>query len=126
MAVNIPATTAIPHPVVMAIHPAFSPFDFFSRTLATTPSPSKISTNVPMNSPRNGPCILRGPPCGYDELPLKGHLILKPTVSLKRDPDTNQSASDAANQRTTPNPCESRLYGDSVQSNERVTAFFQK
>src|SRR5882724_11767102 len=89
MAVNIPATTAIPHPVVMAIHPEFSPFDFFSRTVATTPSPSKIRTSVPMNSPRNGPCIVCGPPCVYDVQPLKGHLILQFAVSLKRYPDTN-------------------------------------
>src|SRR5579862_6758473 len=57
IAVKMPATTARPHPVVITIHPAPSPFDFFSKTLATTPSPSRISTMVPMNSPNIGPCI---------------------------------------------------------------------
>src|SRR6266571_6302093 len=60
-AVQIPATTAIPHAVAITIQPEFSPFDFFRRTLATTPSPSRIRTKVPMNSPRNGPCILEPP-----------------------------------------------------------------
>src|SRR3981189_1548245 len=60
MAVNIAATTANPHPVAITIQPEFSPFDFFNNTLATTPSPSKISTSVPMNSPSNGPCISSG------------------------------------------------------------------
>src|SRR2546425_956329 len=46
----------------MTIQPEFSPLDFFRRTLATTPSPSRISTRVPMNSPRNGPCILIASP----------------------------------------------------------------
>src|SRR3982074_2225456 len=95
MAVKMPATTAIPHPVVMTIHPEFSPFDFFRRTLATAPSPSKINTSVPMNSPKNGPYIVCGPPClskdaivafseyrlqkiwerVYDTQPLKGRPI---------------------------------------------------
>src|ERR1700736_5716266 len=61
-AVQIPATTAIPHAVVITIQPEFSPLVFFSRTLATTPSPKRINTSVPMNSPIKGPCI--------DDLPV--------------------------------------------------------
>src|SRR5947208_4449639 len=57
-AVQIPATTAIPQAVAITIQPELSPLDFFSKTLATTPSPNTISTRVPMNSPRNGPCMV--------------------------------------------------------------------
>src|SRR5215469_18476340 len=56
-AVHMPATTARPQAVAITIQPEFSPLDFLSRTFATTPSPSRIKTSVPMNSPRNGPCI---------------------------------------------------------------------
>src|SRR5215469_14348364 len=56
-AVQMPATTARPHAVAITIQPEFSPLDFLSRTFATTPSPSRTKTSVPMNSPRNGPCI---------------------------------------------------------------------
>ena len=48
---------------------------------------------------------------------LKGRLILQLTVSLKRYPDTKLIGGRSG---------EPRLYGDSTQSNERVTAFFQK
>jgi hypothetical protein len=56
-------------------------------------------------------------------LPLTGHLISDDTVSLKRYPDTNRSTGDAASDGRRGQP---RLYYDSTQSNERVTAFFQK
>jgi hypothetical protein len=35
---------------VITIHPAFSAFDFFNNTPATTPSPNNIKRNVPINS----------------------------------------------------------------------------
>jgi hypothetical protein len=58
IAVKIPAVTPNPHPVAITIQPAPSAFDFFSKTLATTPSPNRIKTIVPMNSPNSGPCII--------------------------------------------------------------------
>src|ERR1700674_742370 len=58
-AVNTPAITANAHPVVMANHPLPSPFERFSSTPATTPSPSNINIMVPRNSPRNGDVIRR-------------------------------------------------------------------
>src|SRR5215470_16727083 len=62
MAVNTPLMTAIAQPAVMTIQPEFSAFDFFRRTPATTPSPRRIKTRVPMNSPSHGESIgvLRG------------------------------------------------------------------
>src|SRR5215207_7864554 len=42
--------TAIPHPNVITIQPAFSAFERASRTPATTPSPNKISIPVPISS----------------------------------------------------------------------------
>src|SRR5271170_5234410 len=98
MAVKMPATTAIPQAVVMTIQPEFSPFDFFRRTLATTPSPSRINTSVPINSPRNGPCMVRG-------------LLLDFRNGVQTDAVSLPYM---------------LAYGDSTQSNERVTAFFQK
>src|SRR6516162_6415189 len=53
IAVNTPAITANAHPLVITIQPAPSAFERFSRTLATTPSPSRIKTSVPMNSPKH-------------------------------------------------------------------------
>src|SRR5688572_15789676 len=50
-AVKTPATTANAQPAVIASQPAFSPFDPFSRTPATTPLPSRIRIAVPRNSP---------------------------------------------------------------------------
>src|SRR5580704_4231706 len=55
--VNTPAITANAHPAVITIQPLASAFDFFSTTPATTPLPSRISTAVPRNSPRNGEVI---------------------------------------------------------------------
>src|ERR1700751_468915 len=43
--------TAIAHPKVMTIQPEFSAFDLASSTAATTPSPRRIRTAVPMISP---------------------------------------------------------------------------
>src|SRR5215472_3066146 len=53
-AVKMPHNTANAQPVVMTIQPAPSAFERFSSTLATTPSPNRISTSVPANSPTNG------------------------------------------------------------------------
>src|SRR3712207_5731471 len=44
--------TPIAHPKVMTIQPEFSALEFLSRTPATTPSPSRIRSIVPINSPR--------------------------------------------------------------------------
>src|SRR5690606_13326103 len=49
-----PMATARAHPVVMTIQPAFWPLDRASRTLATTPSPSRMRIMVPMSSPIKG------------------------------------------------------------------------
>src|SRR5437763_8994223 len=53
MAVKTPVITASAQPAVITIQPEPSPFDFRSSTLATTPLPIRMSTIVPMNSPRN-------------------------------------------------------------------------
>src|SRR3982751_4212037 len=53
MAVKTPLITASAQPAVMTIQPEPSPFDLRSSTLATTPLPIRMSTIVPMNSPRN-------------------------------------------------------------------------
>src|SRR5882672_4125769 len=50
----MPQSTANAHAVVMTSHPLFSAFDRLRSTPATTPSPSRIMTRVPMNSPRKG------------------------------------------------------------------------
>jgi hypothetical protein len=55
IAVKMPAVTPSPHPVAIPIHPAPSPLDFLSRTLATTPSPNRTNTIVLINSPNRGP-----------------------------------------------------------------------
>src|SRR5271165_6743491 len=57
IAVKTPEITAIAQPVVMTIQPEFSAFDFFNNTPATTPSPIRINTSVPMNSPNQGESI---------------------------------------------------------------------
>ena len=46
--------TATPHPTVMTSHPESCPFDRASRTVATTPSPSKSRIIVPTASARIG------------------------------------------------------------------------
>ncbi len=46
----------------MTIQPAPSAFDRFSKTLATTPSPNRIKTIVPMSSPNSGPFIIISSP----------------------------------------------------------------
>src|SRR5580704_11456823 len=53
MAVNTPAITAKAQPLVITIHPAPSALERFNNTFATTPSPSRISTSVPINSPKH-------------------------------------------------------------------------
>src|SRR5262250_1255726 len=58
MAANTPPTTAKAQPAVITIQPPPSAFDRFKSTHATTPSPSKISTRVPINSPRIGDDII--------------------------------------------------------------------
>jgi hypothetical protein len=58
MAANTPPTTAKAQPAVITIQPLPSAFDRFKSTHATTPSPSKISTRVPTNSPRIGEVII--------------------------------------------------------------------
>src|SRR6266571_8296477 len=45
--------TAIAHPVVITIHPLFSAFERRSRHAATTPSPSKTRSRVPISSATN-------------------------------------------------------------------------
>src|ERR1043165_7598475 len=55
--VNTPTNTAIAQAVVITIQPELLPFILPSRTLATTPSPSRIRNIVPTTSPRNI-CIL--------------------------------------------------------------------
>src|SRR5271165_3361647 len=57
IAVNTPHITAKAHPAVMTSQPEFSALDFLRRTAATTPSPSRMSTRVPMNSPNQGVSI---------------------------------------------------------------------
>ena len=42
--------TAMPHPNVMTIQPLFSALDFASRTAATTPSPNRTRSPVPIHS----------------------------------------------------------------------------
>jgi hypothetical protein len=54
---EIPAITANAQPVVMTSQPPPSALERFKRTPATTPFPSRISTNVPMNSPKSGDCM---------------------------------------------------------------------
>src|SRR5215469_8068065 len=56
-ATNTPANTANAQPVAITIQPLPSAFDRFRSTPATTPSPSKISTSVPANSPKTGDVI---------------------------------------------------------------------
>src|ERR1700758_4837734 len=57
MAVKTPHITANAQPAVIAIQPEFSALDFLRRTPATTPSPSKMRTRVPINSPNQGVSI---------------------------------------------------------------------
>src|ERR1051325_491265 len=49
-----PTKTASAQPSVMTIQPELFPLVPLSSTLATTPSPNRISNAVPINSPRNG------------------------------------------------------------------------
>src|SRR5215472_6352381 len=50
-----PAMTANAQPLAITIQPAPSAFERLSKTFATTPSPNKINTSVPMNSPKHFP-----------------------------------------------------------------------
>ena len=52
--VSTPQSTAKAQPAVMTIQPAFSALDCLRRTPATTPSPSRMTTRVPRNSPKKG------------------------------------------------------------------------
>src|SRR5580698_5276415 len=74
-AVNTPAMTAKHQPVVMTIHPDFSPFVCRNTTFATTPLPSNIMIIVPRNSPRNAECML-SPSLFFLSRPLKFLLFL--------------------------------------------------
>src|SRR5688572_24199436 len=53
-----PTNTARAQPIVMTIQPELFPFVPLRSTLATTPSPSKTSNAVPINSPKNGFMII--------------------------------------------------------------------
>src|SRR6266852_1842848 len=78
-AVNTPAITANAHPAVMTIHPPPSPFERFSSTPATTPSPSKSSIIVPRNSPKNADVVmlfLSQAPSRLDPIKRTGHCLL--------------------------------------------------
>ncbi len=48
--------TAIPHPIVITIHPELAANDFFKLTPAHTPAPRIIKIIVPIISPKNA-CI---------------------------------------------------------------------
>jgi len=61
IAANTPAITANAQPVVITIQPEPSAFERFKTTPATTPSPNKINTKVPINSPKNGEIITTFP-----------------------------------------------------------------
>src|SRR6516162_5861856 len=63
MAVKTPHITAKAQPAVMTIQPEFSALDFLRSTAATTPSPNKTSTSVPMNSPNQGESMPVPPWC---------------------------------------------------------------
>src|SRR5271167_3212334 len=56
-AVKIPQSTPNAQPAVITIHPPPSALERLSKTFATTPSPSRMSTSVPANSPTKGECI---------------------------------------------------------------------
>ena len=47
---NTPTMTAMAQPNVMTIQPLFCALDWLSKTAATTPSPSRISSAVPITS----------------------------------------------------------------------------
>jgi hypothetical protein len=49
--VNTPTNTAIAQAVVMTIQPELLPLVLLNKTLATTPSPSRIRNIVPITSP---------------------------------------------------------------------------
>src|SRR3712207_4298316 len=77
--------TAIAHPQVMTIQPEFSALEFLSRTAATTPSPSRMRSIVPINSPRYA-CI-RSPflewPSGRD-VARRAQVVLHLVVELEQ------------------------------------------
>jgi len=54
IAVKMPQSTAKHQPAVMASHPLPSALERLSSTPATTPSPRRMSTMVPRNSPSRG------------------------------------------------------------------------
>ena len=47
---NTPTITAMAQPKVITIQPLFCALDWLKRTAATTPSPSRISSAVPITS----------------------------------------------------------------------------
>src|SRR5277367_1720142 len=83
-AVKIPQTTAKPQPVAMTIHPLFSAFERFRSTPATTPLPSRMSTSVPMNSPKNCDLIRFYSPCSFHVFECKECSTLAERQSLQR------------------------------------------
>src|SRR5579864_8799644 len=91
-AVQIPATTAMPQAVAITIHPEFSPLVFFSWTFATTPSPNKTNTIVPMNSPTNGPCIQPPLPRIYFGIPIHSSRNCGSPLSSRSDKDARESS----------------------------------
>src|SRR5215471_2476464 len=86
IAVNTPHITANAHPAVITIQPEFSALDFFSNTPATTPSPNRISTVVPMNSPNQG-ASMRVPPSSHDHYFPQIHAKRKSFVRARKRPE---------------------------------------
>src|SRR5271154_5980231 len=89
IAVKTPHITAKAHAEVMTIQPAFSAFVFLRSTLATTPSPSRIRTMVPRNSPSQGEVIRRASkiaPCILEHIHLGGADILRESAEQKKRP----------------------------------------
>src|ERR1700675_2785359 len=74
--------TANPHPAVMTIQPLPSAFERFSKTAATTPSPSRIIIIVPRNSPRNGDVIEKDPPSGFNPVERPRHCFFPVPVKF--------------------------------------------
>ena len=55
---NTAMNTAMAQPKVITIHPPLLPFVLLRTTLATTPSPNRMSNAVPINSPKKGDIII--------------------------------------------------------------------
>src|SRR5215211_2627405 len=105
--------TAIPHPNAMTIQPEFWALDLLSRTAATTPSPKRISSPVPMISQPMMCCKA------------------SPSLTTGDRRDTNQARSALSNAVRLPRsgssdnqPCRSRLPRN-IQSIERAAAILR-